>query len=341
MVGFIKLMDAAVRERFIIFLGMEEQTRRMAGRARSRNAQLALQISDELIEAGIGITLTNPELSQFLSSREYFACQLDGQREVIEHGCRAYFLNMHLNGGGSLENFTCIFSNKRSGDQSGVVALVGSLKYYVKTHQHGPTLSNPRSVARPDVKEVFIYTLLELMGVGPRVHFILPIHGLEVTLYIATEETLFVHLNDLTENTASITGLLELDLIARILCLSDCTTNGSNCGQAAGNPVVVDFRIMEREDYGKSDIYNRFLRGNQEYNYTSLMLTAVSSSDAAKRSVAKGALQKWCLNSNITLAEKRSLDVMSSLHSNRSEEDLTRYIRGLRKTLNHLTSSIQ
>ena len=103
--------------------------------------------------------MNDEELKLFIESRDFFATQLDAERDIIENSVRSYFFALHQTNGGRLEDFCSEFFNKTSGDQTGVLAVINARKYFVKTHQHGPTNSNPRSVAPPDSKEIFVYKI--------------------------------------------------------------------------------------------------------------------------------------------------------------------------------------
>jgi hypothetical protein len=135
-------------------------------------------------------------------------------------------------------------------------------------HQYGPTEDNLKSRHPPDTKELFIYKLLHHIGIGPEVHFIVPYHGSKMTIYIATKDCHLTLLSQLTKDTMNTNALVRLNFISRILCLCDCATNSSNCGQVDGKPIIVDFRIEKQSGgYFKSDIFNKFYQGNEEFNY--------------------------------------------------------------------------
>ena len=144
-----------------------------------------------------------------------------------------------------------------------------------------------------------------------------------------------VLLSNLTKDTANNNALLQLDLISRILCLRDCTTNSSNCGQVGEKAMIVDFRIEKQSwGYAKADILDRFLEGNSEFHYSGLMEAAVKTPNAVKLDVMKKSLQEWKLLESIELAEleidglvKRSDGKMNF------ENDLQRYIRDLKATV--------
>jgi hypothetical protein len=175
------------------------------------------------------------------------AVYLDGNIDVIQSTVREYFLIQHLKAGIDEDQFDVSFSPKTSGIQTGFTCDISdgtqTTRYFIKTHQHGPTDDNPESLKPPDPKEVFIYQLLQHVGIGPMVHFIVPSHGSKRPLYIATKDCSLLLLSHMTKESANFKALVQLDSISRILCLSDCATNTSNCGQVDGKPMIVDFRI--------------------------------------------------------------------------------------------------
>jgi hypothetical protein len=130
----------------------------------------------------------------------------------------------------------------------------------------------------PNTKELFIYKLLQNIGIGPEAHFIIPTHGSTLTIYIATKDCHIRLLSQLTKESANIKALVQLDLISRVLCLRDCASKTSNCGQVAnGKPMIIDFRIEKQSGgYAKPDILESFYRGNGEFNYSGLMEHALA-----------------------------------------------------------------
>ncbi len=63
----------------------------------------------------------------------------------------------------------------------------------------------------PDIRELFVYKLLERISVGPEAHFMTQLHGSHRTVYIATKHVDFQHLDDLTADTADYNSLLLID----------------------------------------------------------------------------------------------------------------------------------
>lgn len=270
------------------FVEIGNNIHHMRGVVRTQSAINALGFSKGLSLSGfVRETKERYELFKILLPK--IAEYLDGNIDVVKAAVREYFLIRHCIAGIDISLFKISFAPKKCGVQSGVTCDVqngtNTLRYYVKTHQDGPTQDSARSMRPPDIKEMFIYSILHSIGMDPEVHFIIPYH--QRTIYIATQECHLVLLSKLTTETANNNALLQLDLISRILCLSDCTTNTSNCGQVGQSAMIVNFRINPRQGYVNLDILDRFYKGNSEYKYAGLMEIALKTSDPAKLVIMK------------------------------------------------------
>ncbi|KAI8893553.1 hypothetical protein BC833DRAFT_569109 [Globomyces pollinis-pini] len=217
---------------------------------------------------------------------------LDGNAKVIQAAVKDYFLFQHGKAGLDQSLFDITFSPKKSGIQTGFTCDVNdgtqSVRYYIKTHQYGPTEDNVKSIKPPDTKELFVYKLLNHIGIGPQTHFIIPSHSTKKTIYIVTKDCHLVLLSNLTKDTANYNALLQLDLISRILCL---------LGEAA---MIVDFRIEKQSrGYVKADILDKFFEGISEFHYSGLMATAINAPYAVKMDVMKKSLQEWKLSNGL------------------------------------------
>jgi hypothetical protein len=190
---------------------------------------------------------------------------------VIQDAVEKYFLIRYCKAGLDENRLQVFFSTKKSGIQTGFICDISdgsqTTRYFIKTHQFGPTEDNPKILKPPDTKELFIYQFLNHLGIGPDVHFIVPSHSSKMIIYVATKDCHITLLSQLTKDTMNTKALVQLDLISRILCLRDCATNSSTCGQVDGKPMIVDFRIEKQSGgYFKSDILNMFYQGNGEFN---------------------------------------------------------------------------
>ncbi|CAO3640267.1 unnamed protein product [Cunninghamella blakesleeana] len=113
------------------------------------------------------------------------------------------------------------------------------ITFYIKTHQHGAISSVPTK-QELDIKELYIYKLLQHLGMGSGVHWF----GTELfenSIYIATKGLETNHLTIKKE-------IIKLDIITRILRLKEVISNKSNILQHNDNKgYVVDFRVSKNE----------------------------------------------------------------------------------------------
>ena len=130
-------------------------------------------------------------------------------------------------------------------------------------------------------------------------------------------------------------SLVQLDLISRILCLHDCATNTSNCGQVDGKPMIVDFCIETRsKGYVKSDIVEKFYEGTGGFKYTGLMTLAVKIPQQEKVCILRESLQAWNLLGNI---DKTVLEIQQWIRKIAFKvevyDDLQRYVHDVKATI--------
>ena len=310
-----------------------------------RLAKYALLLSDQLIDNHFIVNLPIKDQQLYENLLPKLVGYLDGNADVIQAAVREYFLFQHGKAGLEENHFKIKFSPKKSGIQTGFICDVKngtqSVRYYIKTHQYGPTVDNVKSIKPPDTKELFVYKLLNHIGIGPQAHFIIPSHGTKQTIYIATEDCHLVLLSHLTKDTANNKALLQLDLISRILCLRDCTTNPSNCGQVGETAMIVDFRIEKQSlGYVKSDILDKFYEGNSEFNYTELMKVAVKTTKEVKMDIMKKSLQEWKLLESIEWAESEINGLVERCGGKMQfEDDLQKYVKDIKATVEVLMNA--
>ena len=321
------------------FVEIGNTIHKMRGVVRIDRAKDALGFADNLRQSGYLLkSKERYELYKTLHSK--IAQYLDGNAEVIQDAVEKYFLLQHCKAGLDESLFRISFFPKGSGVQTGFICRVNNgtqtVRYYIKTHQSGPTQSNVQSMGPPDTKEMFIYTILHYIGLGPLPYFIIPIHGTKKTLYIATKDCELVLLSHLTNDTVINKALLQLDLISRILCLRDCATNSSNCGQVKGKAMIVDFRIENQPfGYAKPDILDNFYAGNGEYQYSGLMRAAVlDTPNAEKLVIMKDSLVEWNLLENIERAKMEIDELVRRWQEQMTfANDLQTYIEGIKATV--------
>jgi hypothetical protein len=318
---------------------------KMRGQVRIQKAKYALQLSNQLIDNEFIVNLPIKDQQIYETLLTKIAEYLDGNTEVIQAAVKEYFLIQHCKAGLDENIFEVSFAPKKSGIQTGFTCDVSNgtqiIRYYIKTHQYGPTEDNVKSIRPPDTKELFVYKLLHHIGIGPQAHFIIPSHGTKKTIYIATMDCHLVLLSNLTKNTADNNALLQLDLISRILCLCDCTTNSSNCGQVDGKAMIVDFRIETQSlGYAKKDILDKFYKGNSEFHYTGLMESAVKTPNVLKKDIMKKSLQEWKLLERIERAELEIDGLVKRCGGKLNfENDLQQYVQDLKKTVQVLLNA--
>ena len=326
------------------FVQIGNTIHKMRGQVRIQLAKNALGFGEELTENGF-IRSTKERYEVYETLLPKIAEYLDGYIDVIQAAVREYFLYQHGKAGLDEGLFDIKFSPKKSGVQTGFTCDVDNgtqtARYYIKTHQYGPTEDNPKSMKAPDTKELFVYKLLNRIGIGPQVHFIIPSQGTNKTIYIATKDCHLVLLSNLTKDTANNNALLQLDLISRILCLRDCATNSSNCGQVGEAAMIVDFRIEKQSwGYAKPDILVKFYEGNSEFHYSGLMAAAVKTPNDVKMDVMKNSLQEWKLLESIEWAKLEIDGLVNRYCGNMQfEDDLQQYVKDLKATVGVLIKS--
>jgi hypothetical protein len=332
------MADEENRWKWNKFVEIGNNVHKMRGQVRIDRAKDALKLAELLRDSGfLYQNKERFELYETLHSK--IAEYLDGNAEVIQAAVREHFLAQHCKSGLDESLYDISFSTKKSGIQTGFICDVSNgtqtARYYIKTHQYGPTEDNPKSLKQPDTKELFVYKLLHYIGIGPQVHFIIPSHGTKRTIYIATKDCHLVLLSSLTKDTANNTALLQLDLISRILCLRDCATNSSNCGQVGEKAMIVDFRIEKQSHgYAKPGILDKFYEGNSEFNYSGLMAAAVKTPNEVKLDVVKKSLQEWKLLDSIERAELEIDALVQKCDGKMQfENDLRKYVEDLKTTV--------
>ena len=340
-----QMSDEESRWKWNEFVEIGNNIHKMRGQVRILEAIRALGFAKQLLKNEFILNLPIKDQQLYKTLLPKIAEYLDGNAEVIQAAVKDHFLFQHGKAGLDESLFDISFSPKKSGIQTGFTCDVyngtQTVRYYIKTHQYGPTEDNVKSIKLPDTKELFVYKLLHHIGIGPQAHFIIPSHGTKKTIYIATRDCHLVLLSNLTKYTANNNALLQLDLISRILCLRDCATNSSNCGQVGEKAMIVDFRIEKQSwGYAKADILEEFYEGNSEFHYTGLMEVAVKTPNAVKKDIMKKSLHDWKLSESIERAEldidgllKRCGDKM------RFENDLQHYVRDLKATVEVLVKS--
>ena len=121
------------------FVAAADAVKQIRGKSRLEIAGDLLKLSDRLREAGV---ITNARLdiaARFLKAYGTLLVDVDGDRDSMEKSVQAFFFNLHIESGGFINQFDCQFYDKTSGAQLGLIAVICGKKYYVKTHQNGPS----------------------------------------------------------------------------------------------------------------------------------------------------------------------------------------------------------
>ncbi|KAG4068394.1 hypothetical protein HA402_007914 [Bradysia odoriphaga] len=186
--------------------------------------------------------LCYPKLAEMASEfNQKFAHFLDTDIEYLECAVQFYFKDLH-------PNCTISFEQKTKGASIGTICLVNDgkmllAKYFVKSH-YNLHRSSAVHHAEVDLRELFIYKLLEFIRVGPKVHFVGNTHKSKYGLFIATEAVKdFKEKSNLKlEHKPDFDT--QLQLLRHIFNLNDLISNTSNYGaDGDGNLMIIDFKV--------------------------------------------------------------------------------------------------
>lgn len=136
-------------------------------------------------------------------------------------------------------------------------------------------------------------------------------------------------------------ALTQLDLISRILCLCDCVTNTSNCGQVGDRPMIVDFGILKQSGgYVKSAILEKIIEGYDALKQSLLMAQATRIiGREEKMRIVQESLREWDLLANIDkcLSNINQFIQQIALKVELSD-DLQRYVQDIKTNIGVLES---
>lgn len=208
---------------------------------------------------------------------------------------------------------------------------------------------------RPSSRELFAIKLIELLGVGPEVHLVVPPNGgTDRHVFIVTKEVAgLVLLGELGTDGVSINAILKLHLLTRILSLiyNDVTDSG----MFGEEPKIIGFRIDEQYDYYQPKLFEEFVAGKLEHDYCypmpvssesppkSWMAYAMNSSSRCdKLDILKNALLEWQLleKLDMTMQEfdnfKTEYKGKVLFNDERDNDDFCKYVKGVKKTVETL-----
>ncbi|CAG9320305.1 unnamed protein product [Blepharisma stoltei] len=259
-----------------------ENIRKALERLESQNEVFQKKAADEI---SFWALKNNLELLKHTTMIKYFYNELSYKR--LENTAARYFIEFfQLRGPENLS-----FSEKTSGIQLGrrihiAISPTESRTFFIKTHKHGALSysSLKSSVKEIDPKEVFVYHLLHQLNLGPEAHFFWED---KKNFYIATEDLnergsfneyskfykKFLNPDIPEEYPLICDELIKIDVISRILRLSDTTTNKENFGFLEINGQIslhlIDFDIKEEFNYIGDGLFEGFLAGNGKFQYAS------------------------------------------------------------------------
>ncbi|KAI6200002.1 hypothetical protein M3Y96_00687200 [Aphelenchoides besseyi] len=215
---------------------------------------------------------------------------------------RDHFMVQHVLKGGSIGDFYFEHKPKETnGTRCGVLCYLKPEHddvpdFQVKTDHRGGSSLSKDSITGPDIREMFNYKLLELIGVGPEVQFVASSNKESKTAaYICTRwRTDFVELNKLDAADLNVDALEQLHLLQIILSIEDM--HGENVGQwkDTKKAAIVDFN-MGIERRGPKALFCK--QYNDRLAWNGNVLTALKRKKSME--LAKRWLEEWNFEENV------------------------------------------
>lgn len=227
--------------------------------------------------------LTYPNFDEtYRKFKENFSKYMEQDFKYIELAVKDYFSRIFM------DNPECpaltIMCEKKAPEEGGVQGgLICKVleneetvrKFYVKEHMG---IANWQHA---DIREIFTYKLLELIGVGPKVYFIPNVHYSSLGLYIGTAEVPGFQPADTEGIEISPEIYAQRDLVRRLLFVKDL--HSKNFGiDDKGNLSIIDLQIKNSVD---SEMIYKYLEGYQSWK----------GSRELRIRVAEECIEKWKL----------------------------------------------
>ncbi len=168
------------KKNLAIWMNIEEKIKELEKLPRNKKGKAAKDISTEhmldLINLAGGFFNKYEKLKPYFDKliQEQLVNQANADIRSIQSSATQYFQTLYPSA-----KFT--FKSKLSGVQMGQIVDIGYLNngveekvsYYIKTHQGGSVSASGSSLKanNVDLKELFIYKVLENLGIGPKAHF--------------------------------------------------------------------------------------------------------------------------------------------------------------------------
>ena len=313
--------------------------------ARSRRLKetLAKEIIASATRILLYITGTDERHEEYKQIRRNIAEYLERNYIIMQQATMERVRGVYGN------NIRTEFANKKGGTQIGTVCIIHlpderRIKWYVKTHQFGPTESTSISRYPPDAKELVAYKILEKIGCGPPCYVFWPDNVSKRSLYIATVGLNLRHFDawePQKEPKDTIEELLKIDFVARLLCLTDATTNTGNFGVCHddGKGYIIDFRIVEGVTYSEKKVCESFLEKNGRYKYTGVMKMAHESPAGLKRGVIKKLIKNGAIARAIRESKQEVQTIIKTAEGSitiNSSEILGKYTDDVSETLSSI-----
>jgi hypothetical protein len=266
----------------------------------SNNETLLKKGIDEVIYWSVinsfhAISTIAVQVKKFLSELPY---------KILERESYNYFNKKF---GFNEKEFQIYFVEKKGGDQLGRRMTIINLKdgkeiiYHVKTHRDGLKSQVSNSAKKVDLKELLIYKILELSGIGVETHFF---GKNEKDFYIATKDASYEDTNlkqgefltydkirkkksveELLNDSIIVNGFIKADIISRLLSLSDIIDNGGNTGVSTTFKII-DFSPPLKKTYEITTIFVDWLSGNNQYNYSDKTVISILKGKEKTKKIA-------------------------------------------------------
>jgi hypothetical protein len=197
------------------------------------------------------------------------------------------------------------FLEKKGGVQLGRRLIVThndgkKVTYHVKTHREGLKSGHSASAKPVDLKELMVYKILELSGLGIETHFFC---DNENDFYIATKDAGYDDKSqqqrefltykqikakqpsvDLLQDPTLVNGFIKTDIVSRLLSLSVIINNPDNIG-VIPQFKVIDFAPPTTKEYRNTTIFKDWLSGNNQYNYSDETVVAILKNKESQQKI--------------------------------------------------------
>ncbi len=289
--------------------------------------------------------------------------QLDGELDAINKDQQRVHLR-RVNDV-ALEYFQLKFSDfavdigyKLGGVQLGNTVTISkesekSITYHVKTHSDG--LASGKSAAATIVNpvELMVYKILERIGIGCESHFF----GRDAkNFYIATKDTGFdgtyLSYGKMKEEHSNFSnseefsnGIFCLDLLSRILRLTDLQTNSGNFGfvnKSDGWHIkAIDFRVVNEQNFKiNKEYFQGFLEGNTQVSYSDEPIKNIFKKHKDLEQIARNIFSNQFKNF-YQIVKESAQEVFEAIKNNVKEQTSAKDLQNMKEALFSYTEAIE